>query len=78
MFPYSVVSQHMNNPIEDHLQEVNRILRYLKKIIGHAFLFKKFRNREVKIYTDASWVGNVNDRRSTTSYCSYVWGNFVT
>lgn len=29
-YSVSVVSQHMNNPTEDHLDAVNRILRYLK------------------------------------------------
>ncbi|KAL5548352.1 hypothetical protein UlMin_003583 [Ulmus minor] len=31
-----------------------------------------------KIYTDASWVGELTERRSTTGYYSYVWGNLVT
>ena len=29
-YSINVVSQHMNNPNEDHLEAVNRILRYLK------------------------------------------------
>lgn len=45
---------------------------------GHGLLFKKSESREVEIYTDASWAGEQTDRRSTTGYCSYVWGNLVT
>ena len=77
-YSVSVVSQHMNNPTEDHLEAVNRILRYLKMTPGHGLLFRKCENREVVIYTDASWAGELTDRRSTTGYCSYVWGNLVT
>ena len=77
-YSVSVVSQHMNNSTEDHLEAVNRILRYLKMTPGHGLLFRKCENREVVIYTDASWAGELTDRRSTTGYCSYVWGNLVT
>ena len=68
----------MNNPSEDHLEAVNRILRYLKMTPGYGLLFKRSKNREVEIYTDASWAVELTERRSTTGYCSYVWGNLVT
>ncbi|KAL5553896.1 hypothetical protein UlMin_041297 [Ulmus minor] len=77
-FLVSVVSQHMNNPTEDHLEAINQILRYLKMTTGHGLLFRKCENREIEIYTDASWAGELTERRSTTGYCSYVWGNLVT
>lgn len=77
-FPVSVVSQYMNNPTEEHMKAVTRILRYLKMTPGKGLLFKKSDNREVKVYTDADWAGDVTDRRSTSGYCSYVWGNLVT
>ena len=54
-YSVSVVNQHMNNLIEDHLDAVNRILRYLKMTPGHGLLFKKSESREVEIYTVASW-----------------------
>ena len=68
----------MNNPTEDHLDAVNKILRYLKMTPGHGLLFKKSESCEVNIYTDVSWAGEQTDRRSTTGYYSYVWGNLVT
>ena len=77
-YSVSVVSQYMNNPTEDHLDAVNRILRYLKMTPGLGLIFRKSKSREVEIYTDASWAGEQTDRRSTTGYCSYVWGNLVT
>ena len=33
-FPISVVSQYMNNPTEEHMTAVQRILRYLKMTLG--------------------------------------------
>ena len=32
----------------------------------------------IKVYTDADRARDVTDRRSTSGYCSYVWGNLVT
>ena len=30
------------------------------------------------MYSDADWAGSICDRRSTSGYCSFVWGNLVT
>ncbi|KAL5758013.1 hypothetical protein ACOSP7_020624 [Xanthoceras sorbifolium] len=77
-FPVSTVSQFMNSPNEEHMGAVLRILRYLKMTPGQGICFKKSEDRDVRIFTDADWAGSVVDRRSTSGYCSYVWGNLVT
>ena len=77
-YPVSLVSRFMNNPTESHMRAVNRILQYLKKTPGRGLYFKKNSSRQVEIFTDADWAGSMTDRRSTTGYCSYVWGNLVT
>ena len=62
------------------MEVVNRILRYLKKDPGKraVVLFKKTANRSIGIYTNTDWAGSPNDQKSTSGYCSYVWGNLVT
>ncbi|RVW35272.1 Retrovirus-related Pol polyprotein from transposon TNT 1-94 [Vitis vinifera] len=45
---------------------------------GRGLYFKKTSSREVEVFTDADWAGSLTDRRSTTGYCSYMWGNLVT
>ena len=77
-FAVSVVSQYMHSPKESHLEAVYKILRYLKGSPGRGLFFKKSDSKKVEIYTDADWVGLANDRRSTTGYYTYVWGNLVT
>jgi hypothetical protein len=77
-FFVSVVSQFMNNPTEEHMDAVKRILRYLKMTPGRGLLYKKSDSRNVEIYSNADWAGDILDRRSTSGYCSYVWGNLVT
>ena len=40
-FSYGLVSQFMHDPMEEHLEALYQILRYLKKNLGHGFMFKK-------------------------------------
>lgn len=77
-FAVSRVSQHMHLPKESHLEAVYKILRYLKGTPGRGLSFKKSEKREIEIFTDADWIGSIEDTRSTASYCTYVWGNLVT
>ena len=68
----------MNNTTKEHMEIVNRILRYLKMTLGRGLLYKKNDTGDVEVFLDADWVGDVLDRRSTFGYCSYVWGKLVT
>ncbi|RVW60823.1 Retrovirus-related Pol polyprotein from transposon TNT 1-94 [Vitis vinifera] len=77
-FSVSVVSQFMNNPTEKHMTAVIRILRYLKMTLGKGLFFQRTTKKEIEIFSDVDWAGSVTDRRSTSGYCSFVWGNLVT
>ncbi|RVW88140.1 Retrovirus-related Pol polyprotein from transposon RE1 [Vitis vinifera] len=77
-FAVSMVSQFMNNPTEEHQEAVYRILRYLKMTPGKGLFFKRVASRDVEIFSNADWAGSLTDRRSTSGYCTYVWGNLVT
>ena len=77
-FSVSMVSQFMNNPTEKHMTAVTRILRYLKMTPGKGLFFQRTTKKEIEIFSDADWAGSVTDRRSTSGYCSFVWGNLGT
>ncbi|RVW56445.1 Retrovirus-related Pol polyprotein from transposon RE1 [Vitis vinifera] len=77
-FAVSAVSQFMHSPTEEHMEAVYRILRYLKMTPGKGLFFRKTENRNTEVYSNADWAGNIIDRRSTSGYCSFVWGNLVT
>ncbi|RVW96122.1 Retrovirus-related Pol polyprotein from transposon RE1 [Vitis vinifera] len=78
-YALSVVSQYMHNPGEQHMNAVMRILRYLKNAPGKGILFaKNVDHQSIEVYTDADWVGAVDDRRSTSGYFTFVGGNIVT
>ncbi|KAM1065823.1 hypothetical protein TB2_020907 [Malus domestica] len=63
---------------EDYMAAVMRILSYLKGAPGKGLMYRKHGHMEVKGYTDADWVGNMTDRRSTSGYFTFVAGNLVT
>ncbi|GJX46539.1 ribosomal protein L34Ae protein [Tanacetum coccineum] len=60
------------------MKAVLRIIRYLKGTTGHGVLFKQNGHLETQLYTDADWVGDKGDRRSTSGYLTLVGGNLVT
>lgn len=77
-FVVSMGSQFMHSPHEEHLEAAYRILRYLKMTPGKGLFFKKIEEGNIEAYTDADWAGLVEDRKSTSCYCTKVWGNLVT
>ncbi|EXB44934.1 hypothetical protein L484_026522 [Morus notabilis] len=68
----------MHSPCQGHFEAIYRILRYLKKTPGRGLFFGKEENRRVEIFIDADWAGYVKDRKSTSGYCTRLWGNLVT
>ena len=60
------------------MEAINRILRYLKTTLGKWLMFRKIDRRAIEAYTDFDWVRSVVDRKSTSGYCTFVWGNLVT
>ncbi|KAL9420128.1 hypothetical protein AB3S75_037830 [Citrus x aurantiifolia] len=77
-FAVSAVSQYMHSPYVEHLEAVHKILKYLKSTPGRGLLFKKSDQRSVEVFTDADWAGSISDRRSTSGYCTFLWGNLIT
>ena len=68
----------MNNLTRKHIEAVFRILQYLKRSPGKGLFFGRSAERSVEVFIDADWAGSLVDRRSTSGYCTFVWGNLVT
>ncbi|XP_052488034.1 secreted RxLR effector protein 161-like [Gossypium raimondii] len=77
-FVVSVVSQFMHSSMEEHEESVFWILRYLKSSPGKGLFFKKSEQKRIEAYTDADWADSITDRRFTSGYHTFVWGNLVT
>lgn len=53
-------------------------MRYLKGTPGQGLYFKKRDKRFTEVFTDVDWGGSASDGQSTSSYCTYLYGNLVT
>ena len=77
-YAVGVISRFMHMPQIQHMTAVMRILRYLKGTSSRGLLFGKNDNFDLLAYTDAYWVGDRDDRKSTSGYFALVGGNLVT
>jgi len=64
----------MQNPTEDHMEVVYRILRYLKSAPGKGLLFLKNEKTVIEGYTDTDWAGDLLTRKSTSGYLTFIEG----
>ena len=71
------VSQFMAAPRSPHYVVVIRILRYLKDTIFDGLHFSSHSLLTFQAYSDADWVGDPTDRRSTTGYCFLMGDSFI-
>ncbi|XP_057478145.1 retrovirus-related Pol polyprotein from transposon TNT 1-94 isoform X6 [Actinidia eriantha] len=77
-YAVDVVSQFMHDPRTSHMDAVYRILSYLKSAPGKGIMFSNHGHLQLEVFTDADWAGSVDDRRSTSGYCTFLGGNLVT
>jgi hypothetical protein len=77
MFYVILVARFMNQPHESHWQEAKRILRYVSGNRFFGFFYNATNNFNVVAYTDANWVGSLDDRKSTLGYAFIFGGNLV-
>jgi len=66
------VAQFQAAPKESHVLPVKRIFRYLKGIEDFGLWYPKGKDLSLIAYTDADWVGCIDDRRSTSGAMFYL------
>ncbi|KAA0044524.1 putative mitochondrial protein [Cucumis melo var. makuwa] len=62
----------------EHMEVVNKILRYLKTTPGKGLMFGKIDRKTIEAYSDLDCAKSVVDRKSIFGYCTFLWGNLVT
>lgn len=66
----SKLSQHLSEPMEQHMVTAKHVLRYLRGTVEQEMCFKRSDSKLTLFsYCDADWAADQNDRRSTTGYC---------
>jgi len=73
-YAVGVVTRFMQTPRKPHLDVVRHILRYIKHTLQCGIFYEAKNQLQVHGYTDANWVDNVSNRRSTSGFM-FSFGN---
>jgi hypothetical protein len=68
-----MVSQFMTSPRTTHYAVVLRIIRYIKCTLFYGLNYSTTSPLILRAYSDADWVGDSSDRRSTTVFLYFSW-----
>ena len=63
------VSQYLSAPRSTHYAVVLRILRYLKGTFFHGLFYFAQSPLILRAFSNADWVGDLIDHKSTIGYC---------
>eukprot|EP00253_Pinus_taeda_P027542 PITA_27542 len=77
MHAIGIVGRFQANPNESHLQAVKRSFKYLQGTQDFGLWYPKDTDLTLHAYTDANWVGNVNDQKSTGGGAFYMGSRLV-
>lgn len=77
IFSVNLVSRYMENPTEQHLLAVKRILRYVQGTSGLGIQYVRGGEQKLIGYADSDYAGDVNDRKSTSGYIFMFGGGAV-
>ncbi|KAJ9705776.1 hypothetical protein PVL29_003735 [Vitis rotundifolia] len=71
-FSVGVCARYQACPKESHLIALKCIIRYIAGTLELGLWYPFDTHSDVACYTDADWVGNVDDRKSTSGGCFYI------
>ena len=72
-----IAARFSAKPKENHMMAVKRILRYLRGTKDYGLWYKLGRNLDLKVFTDADWTGNIDDRKSTSGGAFFLGKRLV-
>jgi histone deacetylase 1/2 len=76
-FAVNKVCQFLQAPRSTHWSAVKSILRYVSSTVSHGLHFRSTRSSLLSAFSDADWVGNPDDRRSTGGYAIFHGSNLI-
>lgn len=63
-YAMSIVSQFMQASYEDHMETVNKTLRYLKATPSKGSRIRKIEKRCIEAYTNSDWADSIVDKKN--------------
>ncbi|GKU93614.1 hypothetical protein SLEP1_g7191 [Rubroshorea leprosula] len=76
-----LISRFLENLQQSHMQVAKKIMRYLKGTLNYGLFYSSTDNCAIIGYLDSDWVGDLDDRKSTSGYCfnfgatSFSWSS---
>jgi hypothetical protein len=77
MFSVCLCARYQANPKESHLVALKRILRYVKSTLNLGLWYGRQTELNLIGFTDADFVGDRLDRKSTSGTCQFLGGSLV-
>ena len=72
-----MVARFSANPKESHMMAIKRIMRYLKGTEDYGLWYKMGGNLDLKVFTNADWVGSLDDRKNTSGGALFLGKRLV-
>ena len=72
-----MVARFSTNPRENHMIAIKRIISYLKGTEDYGLWYKLGGNLDLKVFTDADWVGSIHDRKNTSGGAFFLGKRLV-
>jgi len=72
-FSMGACSQFQANPKESHLTAIKCIIMYVNDTINHGIWYSRETNLVLESFSDVDWVGNTDDRSSTSGGLFLCW-----
>lgn len=76
-YAVSQLSQFLTKPTATHMTAGRRVLRYLKGTATLCIMYEFGKDLIIFGFSDASWAGDKNDRKSTTGYIFIFAGGII-
>ncbi|XP_031116683.1 uncharacterized protein LOC116020343 [Ipomoea triloba] len=73
----NLLCQHMHAPTTAHWCMLKRVIRYVKGTLHYGLHVTKSLSSELHAFLDSDWVGNPDDRKSTSGFAVYFGNNLV-
>ncbi|XP_071725574.1 secreted RxLR effector protein 161-like [Rutidosis leptorrhynchoides] len=75
-FAVGKLSRYTSNPSSVHWQALNRVFKYLKGTMDYGLFYSGF-SSVIEGYSDASWITNMEDHSSTSSWVFLLGGGAI-
>lgn len=72
-----IVARFSVKPKENHMMAIKRIMRYLKGTEDYGLWYKFGGNLDLRVFNDADWAGNLDDRKSTSGGAFFLGKRLV-